>query len=68
MLCNPARLRERFLLYSFNPVWLHGGEQVVAAPLYKQHYCLNSGDCVEQDASLKTWQVRVEQGTIQLAG
>ena len=44
-----------------------GDTLVVASPLYKQHYCLNTGACLEEDISLKTWQVRVEGGIVQLA-
>ena len=32
------------------------GELVVASPLYKQHYCLRSGRCLEDPAQvLRTW-------------
>jgi nitrite reductase (NADH) small subunit len=44
-----------------------GDKVVVASPLYKQHYCLNSGACLEEEVSLKTWRVRVEGGIVQLA-
>ncbi len=41
---------------------------VVASPIYKQHFCLKTGQCLEEnDTRLKTWQVRVEQDTVQLA-
>ncbi len=43
-----------------------GNVPVVASPLYKQHYCLNTGDCLEEDVSLKTWPVRVVGDTVQL--
>ena len=44
-----------------------GDTVVVASPLYKQHYCLSTGACLEEDVSLKTWRVRVEGGIVQLA-
>lgn len=41
------------------------GEPVVASPLYKQHFCLSTGQCIEQpDVSLSTWSVKVEQDEI----
>lgn len=38
------------------------GEPVVASPLYKQHYSLNSGACLEKpEVSIATYPVRIEQ-------
>ncbi|MGF1729719.1 nitrite reductase small subunit NirD [Photobacterium kasasachensis] len=43
------------------------GEAVVASPLYKQHFSLTTGECLEDpEYSLKTYPVRVAQGDIQL--
>ena len=40
---------------------------MVASPLYKQHYDLQTGECLEDDSvTLKVWPVRVEQGDILL--
>ncbi|RXJ74037.1 nitrite reductase (NAD(P)H) small subunit [Veronia nyctiphanis] len=40
---------------------------VVASPLYKQHFCLKSGECLEQDdVKLSTFDVRVESGQVQV--
>ncbi|MFG0885535.1 MULTISPECIES: nitrite reductase small subunit NirD [Vibrio] len=37
------------------------GEPCVASPLYKQHFSLRTGQCIEQpDVTLKTWRVLVE--------
>lgn len=45
-----------------------GDELVVASPLYKQHFSLTTGQCVEDDSvSVKTFSVRVENGDIQLS-
>jgi nitrite reductase (NADH) small subunit len=45
-----------------------GDEVVVASPLYKQHFSLASGQCVEDDTvSVKSYLVRIESGRIQLA-
>lgn len=40
---------------------------VVASPLYKQHFDLTSGECLEQeDTSIKVYPVRVNEGQIEL--
>ncbi len=43
------------------------GRVVVASPIYKQHFCLDSGECLE-DASLSVnaHQVRVADGVIEV--
>lgn len=44
-----------------------GGEPVVASPLYKQHFSLKDGRCLEApEISLDTWAVRVQEQEIQL--
>jgi nitrite reductase (NADH) small subunit len=44
-----------------------GDSLVVASPLYKQHFDLKTGECLEDESeSLKTYQVRVEAGQVQL--
>jgi nitrite reductase (NADH) small subunit len=44
-----------------------GDSLVVASPLYKQHFDLKTGECLEDETeSLKTYQVRVEAGQVQL--
>lgn len=45
-----------------------GDRVVVSSPLYKQHFCLQTGECVEEDIKLNTWQVRVDGDQVQLAG
>lgn len=41
------------------------GELVVASPVYKQHFRLRDGQCVEDDSvQLKTWPVRLYDGTV----
>ncbi|WP_205743114.1 nitrite reductase small subunit NirD [Halioglobus maricola] len=37
-----------------------GDKTVVASPVYKQHFCLDTGECLEEGQNLKTWPVRVE--------
>lgn len=45
-----------------------GGKTVVASPIYKQHFCLSSGACLEDEGvSLKTYAVRDNSGQIELA-
>lgn len=44
-----------------------GNRIVVASPLYKQHFCLESGQCLEDsNVSVKAWPARVEGGVVQL--
>lgn len=41
---------------------------VVASPLYKQHFDLQTGQCIEDEAIVvKTYAVRLEKGEVQLA-
>lgn len=44
------------------------GQPVVASPVYKQHFNLKTGQCLE-DASVKlaTYPVRILNGTVQVA-
>ncbi len=44
-----------------------GTKIVVASPLYKQHFCLDSGQCIEDAAvSVKAWSARINAGKVQL--
>lgn len=44
------------------------GELVVASPVYKQHFVLRSGACLEDETvSIKTYPVRENSGFIELA-
>lgn len=44
------------------------GKLTVASPLYKQHFDLTTGECLEEpESSVKAYQVRVEQDKVQLA-
>ncbi len=46
-----------------------GERLVVASPVYKQHFCLDSGECVEDaEVKLRTWPVRVDGDRVFLAG
>lgn len=41
------------------------GEMCVASPLYKQHFSLKSGQCLEDEAHcLKTWRVTVDDNQV----
>ena len=46
------------------------GQMVVASPVYKNHICLNSGRCLEDESwSVKTYPVRIsEEGVILVQG
>lgn len=44
------------------------GELVVASPIYKQHFSLKTGECLEDEGvSVKTFPARVAQGSVELA-
>lgn len=43
------------------------GQIVVASPLYKQQYCLETGNCLEDESvTLQTYMVRQQNGQVQL--
>ncbi len=45
-----------------------GGELCVASPLYKQHFSLKTGQCIEQkEVSVPVYGVRVVDGRVQIA-
>lgn len=45
------------------------GQLVVASPLYKQHFRLDDGACVEyEEQSLPVWPVRFNGDTVEIAG
>ena len=42
-----------------------GGQRVVASPLYKQHYRLQDGQCLEDGAvKVPVWAVKIEAGRV----
>ena len=44
-----------------------GGELVVASPLYKQHFSLNSGRCLEQsDVAVPVYRALISDGYVYL--
>lgn len=44
-----------------------GDKVVVASPLYKQHFCLASGQCLEEeDVKIKTYPVRIDANQVQV--
>ncbi|KAE9657839.1 nitrite reductase small subunit NirD [Pseudomonas sp. PB105] len=43
------------------------GDLVVAAPIYKQHYRLHDGQCLEApDQRLRVWPVRLNAGVVEV--
>jgi nitrite reductase (NADH) small subunit len=45
-----------------------GDRLVVASPLYKHHFCLQSGECLEApENSVKAYPVRVQDGKVMVA-
>lgn len=60
--CSGANVISRGIVGSI------GERLVVASPMYKQHFCLHSGECLEEDGiRLQTWPVRVEGDRVLLA-
>jgi nitrite reductase (NADH) small subunit len=44
-----------------------GEKLVVASPLYKQHFCLEDGQCLEDPGvRIPAWPARVVQGQVQI--
>ncbi|WP_275286124.1 nitrite reductase small subunit NirD [Halomonas elongata] len=45
------------------------GEPVVASPLYKQHFRLSDGQCVEDEqVKLRTWRIVLHDGRVMVQG
>ena len=45
-----------------------GDELVVASPLYKQHFSLVSGQCLEEDASVPVYEVSLDGQDVVFSG
>jgi len=43
-----------------------GDELVVASPLYKQHFNLETGVCIEEDASVPVYPVEIKDNAVYL--
>ena len=44
-----------------------GDELVVASPLYKQHFSLATGQCLEQpEHNLRSYSIRLESGAVEI--
>ena len=43
-----------------------GDELVVASPLYKQHFCLRSGQCLEEDITLPVYPIAIDKDKVVL--
>ena len=60
--CSGANVISRGIVGSI------GDRLVVASPIYKQHFCLHTGQCLEQeDMALSTWSVEVVDNRVYLA-
>jgi len=43
------------------------GKPMVASPLYKQHFLLDDGQCLEmEEHQLQTWPVRLHEGRVEV--
>ena len=73
-----SRLKQLFAISNYDPIGEANvlsrgiigslGEQVVvASPLYKEHFDLRTGTCVEKpEYSVKVFPVKVENGVVQI--
>ena len=43
------------------------GEKVIASPLYKQHFNLKTGQCIQEDVSIPVYDVKIESGIVLIA-
>lgn len=41
-------------------------EPVVSSPLYKQHYSLKTGRCLQEDKAIAVYDIRIEDEQVQL--
>lgn len=59
--CSNANVMSRGLVGSV------GDKLVVASPIYKEHFELATGQCIEKDEfKLKTWPVQLDGETVQV--
>lgn len=59
--CSNANVISRGLVGSI------GDKLVVASPIYKEHFELSTGQCIEkEDVKLKTWNVQLNGNTVQV--
>lgn len=42
------------------------GQLVVASPLYKEHFSLTTGKCLEKDYAVRVWPVEIQGDTVKL--
>ncbi|TBR41776.1 nitrite reductase small subunit NirD [Marinomonas agarivorans] len=59
--CSKANVLSRGLLGNL------GNKLVVASPLYKQHFDLQTGQCLEENVSVPCWAARLVDGKVELA-
>lgn len=44
-----------------------GDDLFVASPVYKQHFCLKSGRCLDdENVSIQSWPARIENGSVEI--
>ncbi|WP_290704560.1 nitrite reductase small subunit NirD [Amphritea sp.] len=44
-----------------------GDDLYVASPVYKQHFCLKSGRCLDdENTNIQAWPARIENGQVQV--
>lgn len=75
---NSRRLNELFAVSNYDPISAAnvlsrgiigsiGDAVVVASPIYKQHFNLRTGECLEKpEFTLSTYSVRIQDGWVQV--
>jgi len=75
---NSCRLNELFAVSNYDPISAAnvlsrgiigsiGDAVVVASPIYKQHFNLRTGECLEKpEFTLSTYSVRIQDGWVQV--
>lgn len=76
---RPAATGEIFAINNFDPIGKANvlsrglisdvkGHLTVASPLYKQHFCLDTGECLEDETvRVTTYQTKVENNRVFVA-
>ncbi|MFD2166841.1 nitrite reductase small subunit NirD [Thalassotalea euphylliae] len=73
----PSTPEQVFAIDNFDPigkanvlyrgiVGCNQGEPVVASPLYKQQFSLKSGTCLQEEAQVGAYPVRIEEQAVQV--
>ena len=73
----PTQSKKVFAIENYDPigkanvlyrgiVGTNQGEPIVASPLYKQQFSLETGQCLQQDITVRTYQTRIQAQEVQV--